>query len=190
AKPSQALSDASSVSVTTGGTATLKCQVNGVNVADYGGFWYHLRTGLVPRWVLVHWANGGIVRGTGYTDRFQPSRDAGTSSYVLTIRSIAGTDTGTYYCATQKDNQIIFGNGVHLFIASEYSLRGRQPQALGSCPHNPPGARCTVTRSPYPTRTSVYSSPVSLSHQELSVQFPDLPVPLGARCTVPRSPYP
>ncbi|XP_043542407.1 immunoglobulin lambda-1 light chain-like, partial [Chiloscyllium plagiosum] len=132
AKSSQALGDAPSVSVTAGGTAALKCQVKGLNVADYGGFWYHLRTVQAPRWVLVHWANGGIVRGTGYTDRFQPSRDAGTSSYVLTITSIAGADTGTYYCATVKDNQVIFGNGVHLFIAT------RQPSAPTVHLYQPP----------------------------------------------------
>ncbi|XP_048475113.1 immunoglobulin lambda-1 light chain-like [Rhincodon typus] len=107
-----------SASVPAGGTATLTCQVTNLNIADYGGFWYQLRKGQKPRWVLVHWASGQVDRGTGYTDRYLPYRDSATSSYVLTISSISEADTGTYYCATVKDNMVFFGNGIHLLIPS------------------------------------------------------------------------
>ncbi|XP_059499920.1 uncharacterized protein LOC132208268 [Stegostoma tigrinum] len=113
-----------SASVPAGGTATSTCWVTNVNIADDGGFWYQLRPGQKPRWVLVHWTSGQGNRGTGYTDRYLPSRDSATSSYMLTISSISEADTGTYYCATVKDNMVFLGNGIHLLIPAPQGTRG------------------------------------------------------------------
>ncbi|XP_067869868.1 immunoglobulin lambda-1 light chain-like [Heterodontus francisci] len=107
-----------STSVLSGGDVTLSCRVQNLNVADYGGFWYRLRSGMRPEWVLVQWASGEIKRGQGITERFRPSRDLTTNSYILNVDRVAEADTAAYYCAITYNNQLYFSYGEHLLIRS------------------------------------------------------------------------
>ncbi|XP_041031929.1 immunoglobulin lambda-1 light chain-like [Carcharodon carcharias] len=116
--PTPVLQQPLSTSVPKGGTAALSCRVEHLNIGDYGGAWYRQRGAQGPEWVLVHWASGSIDRAKGITERYLPSRDTETNSYVLTINSIAEADTGAYYCAVTYNNQLHFGTGVQLLIPS------------------------------------------------------------------------
>ncbi|XP_078392383.1 immunoglobulin kappa light chain-like isoform X2 [Cetorhinus maximus] len=116
--PTPVLQQPLSASVPKGGTAALSCRVENLNVGDYGGIWYRRRGAQRPEYVLVHWASGSIERAKGITERYLPSRDTKTNSYILTISSIVEADTGAYYCAVSHSNQLHFGTGVQLLIPS------------------------------------------------------------------------
>ncbi|XP_067833095.1 immunoglobulin lambda-1 light chain-like [Heptranchias perlo] len=118
AAPNPVLRQPPSASVAAGGAGTLSCRVQNLNVRDYGGFWYRERSERRLEWVLTHWASGSIDRSSGITERYQPSWDSVNNTYLLTVNSVAKADMGTYYCAMYYNNQVHFGNGIHLLIPS------------------------------------------------------------------------
>ncbi|XP_032871923.1 immunoglobulin lambda-1 light chain-like [Amblyraja radiata] len=111
-----------------GQTARLECGVQNLDVASYGGQWYRQRPADRPEFVLVHWASGSINRGTGVADRFVPSRDTSTNSYILTIDRLEPRDAAVYYCAVRETDEVYyFGGGTILDIKSSES---RKPSLL------------------------------------------------------------
>ncbi|XP_067878834.1 immunoglobulin lambda-1 light chain-like [Heterodontus francisci] len=85
--------------VSAGETSELKCAMQNGNVGSYYMYWYRQRPGEAPVWVLAHSTSGSIYRGTGFTDRFKPSRDTSSNSHILTIGSLEPGDSAVYYCA-------------------------------------------------------------------------------------------
>ncbi|XP_020376430.1 immunoglobulin lambda-1 light chain-like [Rhincodon typus] len=101
--------------VSVGQTARLKCVLQNGIVDSYDMRWYRQTLGETPMFVLQHKADGAIHRGTGFTDRFQPSRDSSTSSYILTIENVVSDDAAIYYCEVWG---YIFGGGTALSVRS------------------------------------------------------------------------
>ncbi|XP_072132516.1 immunoglobulin lambda-1 light chain-like [Mobula birostris] len=108
--------------VSAGQTARLECRMQNGNVGSYYMYWYRQRPGERPEWVIRHDTDGDIFRGTGITNRFQPSRDTSSNSHVLTIGRLEPRDSAVYYCQTW-DNGVIFGPGTILDIKSSESRR-------------------------------------------------------------------
>ncbi|XP_067878833.1 immunoglobulin lambda-1 light chain-like [Heterodontus francisci] len=88
--------------VSAGETSELKCAMQNGNVGSYYMSWYRQRPGEAPVWVLAHYPSGSIYRGTGFTDRFKPSRDTSSNSHILTIGSLEPGDSAVYYCAAAE----------------------------------------------------------------------------------------
>nr|AES93003.1 immunoglobulin light chain [Squalus acanthias] len=103
--------------VSAGQTARLQCAMENGAVRSKNAYWYRQRPGETPVWVVRHDTDGDIYRGTGFTDRFQPSRDASSNSYILTIGTLVPGDSAVYYCAVW-DSGYIFGPGTVLSIKS------------------------------------------------------------------------
>ncbi|XP_062888073.1 immunoglobulin lambda-1 light chain-like [Mobula hypostoma] len=113
--------------VSAGQTVRLECRMQNGNIASHHMGWYRQLPGVRPEWVIRHdYDDGYIARGTGITDRFQPSRDTSSNSHILTISSLESRDSAVYYCATW-DNGVIFGPGTILDIKSTES---RKPTVL------------------------------------------------------------
>ncbi|XP_072132482.1 immunoglobulin lambda-1 light chain-like [Mobula birostris] len=112
--------------VSAGQTVRLDCRIQNGNVGSYYMNWYRQRPGERPKWVLEHYPSNDIYRGTGITDRFQPSRDTSSNSHILTISSLEARDSAVYYCGAW-DNGVILGPGTILDIKSSDS---REPSVL------------------------------------------------------------
>ncbi|XP_062888247.1 immunoglobulin lambda-1 light chain-like [Mobula hypostoma] len=112
--------------VSAGQTVRLECRIQNGNVGSYYMCWYRQRPGERPAWVLEHQPDNDIYRGTGITNRFQPSRDTSSNSHILTISSLEPRDSAVYYCAAW-DNALFFGPGTILDIKSSDS---REPSVL------------------------------------------------------------
>ncbi|XP_059499042.1 immunoglobulin lambda-1 light chain-like [Stegostoma tigrinum] len=110
--------------VSVGQTAQLKCVLQKGIVDSYDMRWYRQSVGETPQFVLQHKADGAIHRGTGFTDRFQPSRNSSTNSYILTIRNVVSDDFAIYYCEVWG---YIFGGGTALNVRSSDD---RKPSVL------------------------------------------------------------
>ncbi|XP_043535225.1 immunoglobulin lambda-1 light chain-like [Chiloscyllium plagiosum] len=101
--------------VSVGQTARLKCVLQDDNVDTYDVRWYRQSLGETPVFVIQHKVNGEIHRGTGFTDRFQPSRDSPNNSYILTIGNVVSGDSAVYYCEVWG---YIYGGGTALIVRS------------------------------------------------------------------------
>ncbi|XP_062888171.1 immunoglobulin lambda-1 light chain-like [Mobula hypostoma] len=106
--------------VSAGQTVRLECRMQNGDVGSYSMNWYQEYPGERPEWVLEHYPNNNIYRGTGITDRFEPSRDSSSNSHILTISSLEPRDSAVYYCAAWY-NGGIFGPGTSLDIKSSES---------------------------------------------------------------------
>ncbi|XP_067878545.1 immunoglobulin lambda-1 light chain-like [Heterodontus francisci] len=114
--------------VSAGETSQLKCAMENGNVGSYNMHWYRQRPGEAPVWVIRHDTDDDIFRGTGFTDRFQPSRDTSSNSHILTISSLEPGDAAVYYCATWDSSAgYIFGPGTALSLRSS---EDRKPSVL------------------------------------------------------------
>ncbi|XP_067878829.1 immunoglobulin lambda-1 light chain-like [Heterodontus francisci] len=98
--------------VSTGETSELKCAMQNGNVGSYYMSWYRQRPGEAPVWVLEHYPSGSIYRGTGFTDRFKPSRDTSSNSHILTIGSLEPGDSAVYYCAAGDGSAATYTNRI------------------------------------------------------------------------------
>ncbi|XP_067878828.1 immunoglobulin lambda-1 light chain-like [Heterodontus francisci] len=98
--------------VSAGETSELKCAMQNGNVGSYYMYWYRQRPGEAPVWVLAHYTSGSIYRGTGFTDRFKPSRDTSSNSHILTIGSLEPGDSAVYYCAANDGSAATYTNRI------------------------------------------------------------------------------
>ncbi|XP_067832005.1 immunoglobulin lambda-1 light chain-like [Heptranchias perlo] len=114
--------------VSAGQTARLECGLQNGNVGSYYVYWYRQTPGVAPVWVIRHDPDNYIYRGTGFTDRFQPSRDTSANKFILTIGSVVFSDSAVYYCQTWDSSAgYIFGPGTTLNILSS---EARSPSVL------------------------------------------------------------
>ncbi|XP_048381554.2 immunoglobulin lambda-1 light chain-like [Stegostoma tigrinum] len=82
-----------------GQTTGLNCAMQNGKVGSYYVYWYRQKPGEAPVWVIRQETDNDIFRGTGFTDRFQPSRDAYSNSFILTVGNLVSSDSAVYYCA-------------------------------------------------------------------------------------------
>nr|pir hypothetical protein - horn shark [Heterodontus francisci]CAA33376.1 variable region [Heterodontus francisci] len=115
--------------VSAGETSELKCAMQNGKMGSYYMSWYRQRPGEAPVWVLAHSTSGSIYRGTGFTDRFKPSRDTSSNSHILTIGSLEPGDSAVYYCAAWDSSAatFTFGPGTALSLRSS---EDRKPSVL------------------------------------------------------------
>nr|CAA33375.1 lambda light chain of immunoglobulin [Heterodontus francisci] len=115
--------------VSAGETSELKCAMQNGNVGSYYMSWYRQRPGEAPVFVLYQSTSGSIYRGTGFTDRFKPSRDTSSNSHILTIGSLEPGDSAVYYCAANDGSAatFTFGPGTALSLRSS---EDRKPSVL------------------------------------------------------------
>ncbi|GCC20727.1 hypothetical protein chiPu_0019294 [Chiloscyllium punctatum] len=85
--------------VSAGQTIQLKCAMQNDDVDSYDVDWYRQSPGEAPVWVITHDTDDDIYRGTGFTNRFQPSRDTSNNNFILTIENLVSSDSAVYYCA-------------------------------------------------------------------------------------------
>ncbi|XP_072918450.1 immunoglobulin lambda-1 light chain-like [Hemitrygon akajei] len=107
-------------SASTGQTVRIECRMQNGDVRGHYIRWYRQRFGERPELVLVHATSDDIYRGTGITDRFQPSRGTSSNSHILTMSGLGTQDSAVYYCAVW-DNGFIFGPGTILGLKSSES---------------------------------------------------------------------
>ncbi|XP_048381673.1 immunoglobulin lambda-1 light chain-like [Stegostoma tigrinum] len=114
--------------VSAGQTTQLNCAMQNGKVGSYYVYWYRQKPGEAPVWVIEHQPDGNIYRGTGFTDRFQPSRDSISNSFILTIGNLVSSDSAVYYCAMWDSSASdIFGGGTALTVRSSDD---RKPSVL------------------------------------------------------------
>ncbi|XP_078261638.1 immunoglobulin superfamily member 3-like isoform X2 [Rhinoraja longicauda] len=101
--------------VTEGHTARLRCSMENAEVGSTDVHWYRELPGQDMEWVLTHEAGGSVRRRPGFTERFQPFRDASNSSFTLTVTNVTLNDSAAYYCTVWGD---IRGNGTQLNVTS------------------------------------------------------------------------
>ncbi|XP_055495054.1 uncharacterized protein LOC129699366 [Leucoraja erinacea] len=105
--------------VTEGHTAWLRCSMENAEVGNTDVHWYRELPGQDMEWVLTHEAGGSVRRRPGFTERFQPSKDASNSSFILNVTNVTLNDSAVYYCTVWGD---VRGNGTQLNVTSEYKL--------------------------------------------------------------------
>ncbi|XP_078261640.1 uncharacterized protein LOC144596756 isoform X4 [Rhinoraja longicauda] len=103
--------------VTEGHTARLRCSMENAEVGSTDVHWYRELPGQDMEWVLTHEAGGSVRRRPGFTERFQPFRDASNSSFTLTVTNVTLNDSAAYYCTVWGD---IRGNGTQLNVTKPY----------------------------------------------------------------------
>ncbi|XP_078262113.1 uncharacterized protein LOC144597072 [Rhinoraja longicauda] len=101
--------------VTEGHTARLRCSMENAEVGTTDVHWYRELPGQEMEWVLTHEAGGSVRRRPGFTERFQPFRDASNSSFILTVTNVTLTDSAAYYCTVWGD---ISENGTQVIVIS------------------------------------------------------------------------
>ncbi|XP_032882299.1 uncharacterized protein LOC116976516 [Amblyraja radiata] len=84
--------------VTEGHTARLHCSMENAEVGNTDVHWYRELPGQDMEWVLTHEAGGSVRRRPGFTERFQPFKDASNSSFILTVTNVTLNDSAVYYC--------------------------------------------------------------------------------------------
>eukprot|EP00061_Rhincodon_typus_P010741 g35260.t1 len=99
--------------VTKGHAARLQCTMQNAAVTRTDVHWYWKQPGNVMKHIITHEMKNNIRRRPGFTDRFQPSRDPSSNSFILTITNVQPRDTGVYYCSVWGR---IYGRGSLLNI--------------------------------------------------------------------------
>ncbi|XP_067844592.1 uncharacterized protein [Heptranchias perlo] len=96
-----------------GETIQLQCAMYNASVSDTDAHWYYQRPGNNSKWLMSHFVNGTITRSQGFPDRFQPSRNVTSNSYILTIMNVSLSDTAVYNCSVWS---YIYGAGTQLNV--------------------------------------------------------------------------
>ncbi|XP_072436341.1 immunoglobulin superfamily member 2-like [Chiloscyllium punctatum] len=99
--------------VTKGHTARLRCTMRNAAVTHIDVHWYRLERRIKVVWILTYDVRNITQRYPGFTERFQPSRDPSSNSFILTISNVRPRDTGVYYCMV-SDN--VPGTGSQLIV--------------------------------------------------------------------------
>ncbi|XP_043551181.1 V-set and immunoglobulin domain-containing protein 1-like isoform X3 [Chiloscyllium plagiosum] len=99
--------------VTEGHTARLQCTMRNAAVTHTDVHWYWEQPGNTMQWGLTHDTRNITRRSSGFTERFQSSRDSSNETFILTITNVQPNDTGVYYCKVWGD---ISGNGSQLNV--------------------------------------------------------------------------
>ncbi|XP_043552676.1 basement membrane-specific heparan sulfate proteoglycan core protein-like [Chiloscyllium plagiosum] len=98
-----------------GHTARLQCTMRNAVVTHNDVHWYRLSADQIMERVLTHPGSGSTQRSPGFTERFQPFRDASNISFILTITNVQPNDTGVYYCSVWGK---VYGSGSQLIVDS------------------------------------------------------------------------
>ncbi|XP_038673389.1 immunoglobulin alpha-2 heavy chain-like [Scyliorhinus canicula] len=101
--------------VTEGQTARLQCTMQNATVRYTNVHWNRERPGKQREWILLYRTQNGTERYSGLSERFLPSRDIDSNSFILTISNVQPSDTAVYYCSVWL---LINGNGSRLNVTS------------------------------------------------------------------------
>ncbi|GCC20021.1 hypothetical protein chiPu_0018686 [Chiloscyllium punctatum] len=115
--------------VTKGHTAQLQCTMKNATVKDTEVHWYLEQPGNNTKLVLTHDTRNITQRSSGFTERFQSSRDTNSNSFILTITNMQPSDSGNYFCEMWGD---ISGNGIQLTVTGSNPAVLLQSQSLES----------------------------------------------------------
>uniref|UniRef100_UPI00398E9718 uncharacterized protein n=1 Tax=Pristiophorus japonicus TaxID=55135 RepID=UPI00398E9718 len=96
-----------------GETVQLQCAMYNASVSDTDVHWHCQRPGNNSEWVMSQFVNGTITRSRGIHDRFLPSRNITSNSYILTIVNVSLSDTAAYSCSVWS---YIYGAGTQLNV--------------------------------------------------------------------------
>ncbi|XP_072906218.1 uncharacterized protein [Hemitrygon akajei] len=113
ANPPVLIQSPSQENITKGQSARLWCTMKNARLGDTDVHWYRRRPGQDMEWVLTHEAGESIRRRPGFTERFQPSRDSSSSSFILMVTKVEANDSADYYCRVWG---VISGNGTRLTV--------------------------------------------------------------------------
>uniref|UniRef100_UPI00398F1D9E uncharacterized protein n=1 Tax=Pristiophorus japonicus TaxID=55135 RepID=UPI00398F1D9E len=96
-----------------GETVQLQCAMYNASVSDADVHWHCQRPGNNSEWVMSQFVNGTITKSWGFHDRFLPSRNIISNSYILTIVNVSLSDTAAYSCSVWS---YIYGAGTQLNV--------------------------------------------------------------------------
>ncbi|XP_072120835.1 uncharacterized protein [Mobula birostris] len=113
ANPPVPIQSPSQESITEGQSARLWCTMKNAAVGNTDVHWYRRLPGQDMEWVLTHEAGGSVRRRPGFTERFQPSRNSSSSSFILIVTKVKVNDSADYYCRVWGDSS---GNGTRLIV--------------------------------------------------------------------------
>uniref|UniRef100_UPI00398F2F55 uncharacterized protein isoform X3 n=1 Tax=Pristiophorus japonicus TaxID=55135 RepID=UPI00398F2F55 len=102
-----------------GETVQLQCAMYNASVSDADVHWHCQRPGNNSEWVMSQFVNGTITRSRGIHDRFLPSRNVTSNSYILTIVNVSLSDTAAYSCSVWS---YIYGAGTQLNVTDKSML--------------------------------------------------------------------
>ncbi|XP_060686741.1 roundabout homolog 1-like [Hemiscyllium ocellatum] len=100
--------------VTEGHTVQLQCTMRNAAVTNTDVYWYREQAGR-REWILRHSTLNYVQRYSGFTERFQSSRDSSGSNFILTITNVQPSDNGAYYCSVWGS---VLGGGSLLIVDS------------------------------------------------------------------------
>ncbi|XP_067901726.1 uncharacterized protein [Heterodontus francisci] len=96
-----------------GETVELQCAMYNASVNDTDVHWHYQRLGNESEWMMSQFVNGTITKSHGVHNRFQPSRNITSNSYILTIVNVTLNDTAAYNCSVWS---YIYGAGTQLNV--------------------------------------------------------------------------
>uniref|UniRef100_UPI00398F2417 uncharacterized protein isoform X2 n=1 Tax=Pristiophorus japonicus TaxID=55135 RepID=UPI00398F2417 len=102
-----------------GETVQLQCAMYNASVSDADVHWHCQRPGNNSEWVMSQFVNGTITKSRGIHDRFLPSRNIISNSYILTIVNVSLSDTAAYSCSVWS---YIYGAGTQLNVTDKSML--------------------------------------------------------------------
>uniref|UniRef100_G3UD95 T cell receptor delta variable 2 n=1 Tax=Loxodonta africana TaxID=9785 RepID=G3UD95_LOXAF len=83
------------VTVSVGGSTTLRCTMEGGTISNYYTNWYRKTQGDILTFIYGE----GSGYGSNFQDRFQAKTDNSNNQAVLKILKASMSDEGFYYCA-------------------------------------------------------------------------------------------
>ncbi|NP_001305271.1 Ig heavy chain Mem5-like precursor [Vicugna pacos] len=108
------------VTVSVGGSVTLRCSMKGGSISDYYNYWYKKIPGSTMTFVFQE----GGTYGPGFQENFRGEVDQVNNQVLLEILKASERDKGSYYCAamwlesdyTDWEYPLIFGKGTYLNV--------------------------------------------------------------------------
>nr|NDP18781.1 immunoglobulin gamma heavy chain [Bos taurus] len=104
-------------------TLSLTCTVSGFSLSSYTVDWVRQAPGKALEWVGSIASYGTTYYNPALKSRLSITKDNSKSQVSLSVTGVTPEDTGTYYCAKNRDNRYIgdcevFGHGLLVIVSS------------------------------------------------------------------------
>ncbi|XP_067881676.1 uncharacterized protein [Heterodontus francisci] len=123
------------IDVREGSSVHLQCAMENGNVGNTDVEWKLLHENSI---------NDKVIGDQGSIGQFQPSRDSKYNSFILTIRNIQQSDTGTYYCEIIGKNRFIKGKGTKIEVRGDSFPILSQPEVQNISEGHTAQLQCSV----------------------------------------------